>query len=79
VETPGRFSIPEAAVRPGRGPQYGKPNSLTLGHAILITVASLFGGALNAIAGGGSFISFPALLITGIPPIPANATNTIAM
>jgi hypothetical protein len=52
---------------------------LTLGHAIFILVASLFAGALNAIAGGGSFISFPALLVTGIPPIPANATNTIAM
>jgi uncharacterized membrane protein YfcA len=52
---------------------------LTLGHAILIAAASLLGGALNAIAGGGSFISFPTLLITGIPPIPANATNTIAM
>ena len=37
------------------------------------------GGALNAIAGGGSFIAFPALLLTGIPPIPANATNTVAM
>ena len=30
-------------------------------------------------AGGGSFISFPALLFTGVPPIPANATNTIAV
>lgn len=30
-------------------------------------------------AGGGSFIAFPALLFTGVPPIPANATNTIAL
>jgi hypothetical protein len=37
------------------------------------------GGALNAVAGGGSFISFPALLFAGVPPIPANATNTIAL
>ena len=37
------------------------------------------GGALNAVAGGGSFIAFPALLFTGVPPIPANATNNIAM
>jgi uncharacterized membrane protein YfcA len=37
------------------------------------------GGGLNAIAGGGSFIAFPAILLTGVPPIPANATNTIAM
>jgi uncharacterized protein len=52
---------------------------LTLGHAIFLLVASTLAGALNAIAGGGSFISFPALLLTGIPPIPANATNTVAM
>ncbi len=36
-------------------------------------------GALNSVAGGGSFIAFPALLFTGVPPIPANATNTIAL
>ncbi len=37
------------------------------------------GGALNAVAGGGSFVAFPALLFTGVPPIPANATNTFAL
>lgn len=39
----------------------------------------MLGGALNAVAGGGSFIAFPALLFTGVPPIPANATNTVAL
>lgn len=34
---------------------------------------------MNAVAGGGSFISFPALLFTGVPPVPANATNTVAL
>jgi uncharacterized protein len=34
---------------------------------------------MNAVAGGGSFIGFPALLFTGVPPISANATNTIAL
>lgn len=34
---------------------------------------------MNAVAGGGSFIAFPALLFTGVPPIPANATNTLAL
>lgn len=34
---------------------------------------------MNAVAGGGSFIAFPALLFTGVPPIPANATNTVAL
>jgi len=42
-------------------------------------VAGALGGALNSVAGGGSFIAFPALLFTGVPPIPANATNTIAL
>ena len=47
--------------------------------AIFLFVAGALGGALNAVAGGGSFISFPALLFTGVPPIPANATNTVAL
>src|SRR5947209_11014109 len=34
---------------------------------------------MNAVAGGGSFIAFPALLFTGVPVIPANATNTLAL
>ena len=45
---------------------------------LLLFSAGFFGGALNAIAGGGSFITFPALLLAGIPPISANATNTFA-
>ena len=39
----------------------------------------MLGGALNAVAGGGSFIGFPALLFTGVPPISANATNSVAL
>src|SRR5271170_2201788 len=34
---------------------------------------------MNAVAGGGSFVAFPALLFTGIAPVPANATNTLAL
>ena len=34
---------------------------------------------LNAIAGGGSFLTFPALVFTGVPPIVANATSTMAL
>src|SRR5277367_7173971 len=50
----------------------------TWSHAWLL-IASMLAGALNAMAGGGSFLSFPALLGTGILPIPANATNTVAL
>jgi hypothetical protein len=52
---------------------------LTLAFATFLFVAGVLGGALNSVAGGGSFIAFPALLFTGVPPIPANATNTIAL
>lgn len=45
----------------------------------MLFFAALLGGALNAVAGGGSFITFPTLLFTGVPAIPANATNTVAL
>jgi uncharacterized protein len=60
-------------------PVSGTPNSLTLATIIFLFGAGALGGALNSVAGGGSFIAFPALLFTGVPPIPANATNTIAL
>ena len=52
---------------------------MTLEHAIFLFVAGILGGALNAVAGGGSFLTFPALLFVGVPPIPANATNALAL
>jgi uncharacterized membrane protein YfcA len=45
---------------------------------LLLLGAGLIGGALNSLAGGGSFIVFPALLLAGVPPVMANATNTFA-
>lgn len=50
---------------------------MTPAHAIFLLTAATLAGALNAIAGGGSFISFPALVFAGVPEIPANATNNI--
>ena len=52
---------------------------MNLPNAIVLFAAAVLGGALNAVAGGGSFIAFPALLFTGVPPVPANATNTVAL
>lgn len=46
---------------------------------IFLFVAGVLGGALNAVAGGGSFIAFPALMFSGVPPISANATNAVAL
>ena len=51
-------------------------SALTL---LLLFVAAALGGALNSVAGGGSFIAFPALLFSGIAPVVANATNTVAL
>jgi uncharacterized membrane protein YfcA len=52
-----------------------------MGHwqHIWLVIASFLAGALNAVAGGGSFLSFPALLGVGVLPIQANATNTVAL
>lgn len=52
---------------------------MNLHDAIFLFFAGALGGGINAIAGGGSFVSFPALLFTGVPPVPANATNTLAL
>lgn len=49
------------------------------GHSLWLLVASFLAGTLNAVAGGGSFLSFPALLGMGVLPIQANATNTVAL
>jgi len=46
---------------------------------LLLFVAAVIGGGMNSVAGGGSFVAFPALLFAGVPPVPANATNTIAL
>ena len=45
----------------------------------MLLAAALAGGAINSVAGGGSFLTFPALLLAGVPAIPANATNNTAM
>jgi uncharacterized protein len=50
-----------------------------LAHLALIAAAALAAGAVNAIAGGGSLITFPVLLAAGVPPVIASMTNTVAM
>jgi len=52
---------------------------LHLKQAIILFFAGIIAGALNAVAGGGSFISFPLMLFTGVPPVEANASNTVAL
>ena len=47
-------------------------------EALGLFIAGLLAGMVNSLAGGGSFITFPALMAVGISPIAANATNTFA-
>lgn len=46
--------------------------------AVLLGAAFL-AGAMNAMAGGGSFLTLPALIFAGVPPVAANATGTVAL
>ena len=46
---------------------------------LILATAALIAGAINAIAGGGSLITFPALLAVGLPSVTANVTNTVAL
>lgn len=45
---------------------------------IVLFVAGFLGGMLNTVAGGGTFITFPALVFTGLPELMANASSTVA-
>jgi len=46
---------------------------------IIIALAALIAGAVNALAGGGTLLTFPLLVFLGIPPVSANVTNTVAL
>ncbi|HYZ22277.1 MAG TPA: sulfite exporter TauE/SafE family protein [Rhodopila sp.] len=48
-------------------------------HFAPLVLAGLLAGAMNAVAGGGSFVTFPTLVLVGLPPIAANATSTVAL
>jgi uncharacterized protein len=68
--SPGRGGGDLAGV--GCGPVHAHP-------WLVLTVAGFLAGVINAVAGGGSLVSFPALLLAGLPPVVANATNTVAI
>jgi uncharacterized membrane protein YfcA len=52
---------------------------MTIWQLALIAIAAFGAGAVNAVAGGGTFLSFPALLAVGVPPVTANASNSVAL
>src|SRR3954469_12774826 len=53
-------------------------DSLGLSYALLAAAAFL-AGVMNAVAGGGTFVTFPALVFTGVPAVIANASNAVAL
>ena len=52
---------------------------MSLPDLLLLALAGFAAGGMNALAGGGTFFSFPALLAAGLPPVTANATNAVAL
>jgi hypothetical protein len=52
---------------------------IDLPHAALACGAAFIAGAINSVAGGGTLVSFPALIWLGLPSVTANATNTVAI
>src|SRR5207342_667862 len=57
----------------------GASARVSLSNVLLMLVAGFAGGTVNAIAGGASFFTFPAMLAVGIPPVAANASNATAL
>ncbi len=56
-----------------------RTSMLTTLDFILLVLAAIAAGAINALAGGGTLITFPMLTAVGVPPIAANVTNTVAL
>src|SRR5947207_3228687 len=52
---------------------------MTPGSALVLAGAGFLAGSVNAVAGGGSLISFPAMLAVGYPALRSNVTNTVAV
>jgi uncharacterized membrane protein YfcA len=52
---------------------------MTVTEALILCAVTLLAGAVNAVAGGGTLLSFPTLIYFGVPPVVANATSTMAM
>ena len=46
---------------------------------LFVAASGILGGGMNAVAGGGSFVTLPVLIAAGVPSVNANATNTVAL
>jgi uncharacterized membrane protein YfcA len=52
---------------------------VTLTDSVILGASAFAAGVVNAVAGGGTLITFPALIATGVSPVASNATNTVAL
>jgi hypothetical protein len=52
---------------------------VTIADGVILAASAAAAGVVNAVAGGGTLLTFPALLATGVPPVPANATNCLCV
>ncbi|MGE0352089.1 MAG: sulfite exporter TauE/SafE family protein [Gemmatimonadales bacterium] len=52
---------------------------MSFSHLTLVILAAALGGAMNSIAGGGTLVTFPAIVWLGVPPIIANATSAVGL
>jgi uncharacterized membrane protein YfcA len=57
----------------------GYSRRVTVADGVLLAAAAAAAGVVNAVAGGGTLLTFPSLLASGVPPVVANATNTVAL
>jgi uncharacterized membrane protein YfcA len=69
---------PDAAARPAR-PPYDENTGVQTADAVLTAGVGLLAGGVNAVAGGGSLLLFPALVAAGYGTLAANVTNSVAL
>jgi uncharacterized membrane protein YfcA len=62
-----------------KAPAHERQPRMSFAEVVLLLAAGLTAGIVNAVAGGGSLVSFPALLAVGLPPLSANVTNSVAV
>ncbi len=70
------LAVPATVALP---PHAAATPTLTWASGTALAATALLAGAINSVAGGGSFLTFPALMFSGVSPIRANATNTVAV
>jgi uncharacterized protein len=74
--------LEDCALRYAYNPASKPGKRIIVGGAViflLVAAASFGAGFINAVAGGGSFLTFPALIAAGLPSVDANASNTVAL